>query len=236
MNTTTIEPEIFPSKIKSIKPKGTIKTSIPIVLFLVFAASIFLVIIPRISAMLAKLDEINKNSAGLEEINTKIKTFSSINFEETTSLLSIIREIAPSSNTDITNFQNEIRSTIENIGGITLVNLKLRDDELSQDPELVGPLQLREVPIDIELVSTKDNLQLFLDTITSGNDFVTVSQMSFKKIEQADEENWRMNLSLIKSQFVEGTTVSNFYSIISPNSTVNDLIKDKLLEISSKRI
>jgi hypothetical protein len=166
----------------------------------------------------------------------KIRDFSNINSQETIDLLTTVRVIAPSSNTDITKFQNEIRTAILNVGNITLVNLKIRDDEISNDPNLAGPLQLREVPIDIELVSTKDSLQLFLNNITSGNDFVTVSQMSFKQIEQEQDESWRMNLSLIKSQFVEGTTIINFYSTISPEISINEVIKDKLLQISTIRL
>lgn len=226
----------MPSKADQVKSKGKVKSTLPIFLFLAFAILIFFVIIPRISSMISKLDEINEFSAELNELNMKIRDFSNINSQETIDLLTTVRVIAPSSNTDITKFQNEIRTAILNVGNITLVNLKIRDDEISNDPNLAGPLQLREVPIDIELVSTKNSLQLFLNNITSGNDFVTVSQMSFKQIEQEQDESWRMNLSLIKSQFVEGTTIINFYSTISPEISINEVIKDKLLQISTIRL
>lgn len=236
MDNNQIISDVMPSKADQVKSKGKVKSTLPIFLFLAFAILIFFVIIPRISSMISKLDEINEFSAELNELNMKIRDFSNINSQETIDLLTTVRVIAPSSNTDITKFQNEIRTAILNVGNITLVNLKIRDDEISNDPNLAGPLQLREVPIDIELVSTKNSLQLFLNNITSGNDFVTVSQMSFKQIEQEQDESWRMNLSLIKSQFVEGTTIINFYSTISPEISINEVIKDKLLQISTIRL
>lgn len=213
---------------KQEKP-STVKSNLQFLLIVIFILVILLfVFIPKISDIIVKTQLISQKVQTIESLDSQFDTFSQIDTDDTNSLLNTIRRIAPTDDTDITLFQEKIKSIISTLPAVQIVNLRVSDDEISTIEDM-NSVRLREVPVNLELIGAKELLEQFLTDISSSGDFITVEQFSMESLE--NDSRWKLNVKLVKSQFIESSNAAELFRRVPPSSKVDEIIRQKIIEL-----
>ncbi len=176
---------------------------VPIVALTLFFGTIIFLVIPRITSILDSLQQISAKSS---ELKSKLDDFNKLqvivnNSEKLRTELSIINSLAPSGETEVVEFQNRI-AALALSNSVIITSQKFNDTRIDIIEGLESNLLLKEVPSVFNIVGSYQNILNFISQLSTLTDFVVVQSMELSsRNSEALEDNWFLDLTLVKYQF-----------------------------------
>ncbi len=204
---------------------------IPLFALGIFLGVLVFVVVPKIGSIMDRLGELSDTRDKLSESNTKIQNINSLvtNINEVLSYLQQINNIAPTGDIELVRFRSRVFEIAES-SGLVVDTQGFRESDIVQDPNLPSSstLLIKEVPVEIEVIGTLDNIYTFLDEITKLEDFVIIKD--FELARNADNVEWVFTLRFIKYQFAQDTEgqFDQLYLNVPVSSKIDQEVKNYL--------
>ncbi len=222
--------------------------ALPLAIIIVFAGIIFALIIPTIYSIFGKLEEVNDITAQVEALDTTIS-----NYEQLRSRRQIISEelasidsVIPEDISSVVDFSGRIRRIARDQFNLNVTQAEnseviltsaVDENEAAQNPAATQALAIIELPANLSMVGSLNNIQQFISAIQQTNDFIIIGEMklvavvdtSRQPISQLDQGEWRLDITLIKYLFPVPNAQNNLQEIYSQVPPTVE-IKQEVLE------
>lgn len=209
---------------------------VPIVAITMFLGILFLLIVPEISNTFSKLDDltaIRERTEGVIEVTTQLAGLNS-RVSQVQLDLDSVNKIAPVGNTEVVLFQQKI-ADLARQNSLLIISSKTEEQVLTVEGD--NPiLGINEIPSTFSLNGRFQNIQNFIEGITTLEDFVIIGEMQIRAVDSVGPERltdqtlqWNILITLIKYQFQEPNEqnkLAEAYIQVPP--TVS--IEEKILE------
>lgn len=171
---------------------------IPIIAIFVFIFIILGLIFPKISDIFTDLEEVSSLQDELDRKQSELALLQSkeASVEELRRNLNVLNSLAPAGDTEVVQFQEKVE-VLATQNALTINGQRLNDQ--ANDAALADALELKQIPNDFELSGSKSNILQFIDELSRIADFVVVREMKFNG--PANQEDWRLELTMVKYQF-----------------------------------
>lgn len=175
-------------------------------IFLFIAAFAVYPSIADLSATMSHLGELRTSSKEKDDEIGKLQVLEA-DATQTNQYLNAINKIAPIRETNVVDFQKDIRG-VANTNRLDVEDAR-GGEEIISDDNSIYQFQLVEVPMNFTLVGSFEDMKQFLSDIYNlSNDFIVIEDMQFSRTNQ-NNDKWSMDITLVKYQFIEKEEAKN---------------------------
>lgn len=215
--------------------------ALPLISFLLFLLIVVGTVLPNISAVFYKIDEINilrEKDTKLSQRLTRLANLAAQQAQRDV-LLAKINEIVPTSQSQVVTFRQRVIDTAANqsvkLDSAVLGEVLIEQD--SDNTESIAPgLFLVRIPSDFTLSGQIDGFRRFLSSLYLGEDFFVVNELNLRRLETEEGfESWSAQMNLVKYQFFTSDTFDPIqaYNSVSeqviPSKVVVDFLQNRFL-------
>ncbi len=215
---------------------------VPLGVLAVFGGMLVFLVIPKISEIIGQLDQTNSLYDQARTIDTQLVALNNLNSQQAQFAddLSVINQIAPSSATEVVNFQTQILSMTKQ-NNLAVQQSTLEESvKQAQDKSSTANLGIIEIPSTFSLRGSFANLKAFVQQIQGLQDFVIIGEMALRSNADpnsiigsggtgANQDDWTLTITLIKYQFLTPNAqnqLGQVFNQISPLSQPNKAVLD----------
>jgi hypothetical protein len=181
---------------------------IPIISIAVFLMIMFALVVPKINFIFSTLDNISSLNTQIEQSNKQLEELAALNSNSNTILqqLDVINQIAPNTKTEVVKFRDKITTMAED-NGLAVIFQRLSETDTTTNPTGIqdaSALSLQQVPFLFEIQGSYDNLIKFIQSLSTGDDFLIVQEMELSSkltVEGVATSEWVLKLKIAKYQF-----------------------------------
>lgn len=210
----------------------------PVVIFAFFLGTVLFFIIPQLQRLFGNIGEIDKQAKLLDsnkQVIVKLENLKQVQ-EQSKPFLDKFAKLIPTDSTKVVEYSNRLQAIAE-ASGLKVDGIKAGDvfkiagenTEIDKLKASELPLNLIEIPTQLEISGSIENFKVFLqDIYTKSEDFFIVSEMSITK---TPENNvWKAQILLVKYQFIGQLALSSDIKLLvdrSENTEVSDFFKTR---------
>jgi len=207
---------------------------LPIASFIFFLFVLFSAVIPTISEIGGKLDEVDKLKAEEITLNARIKKINDLDAsaQKNQQIIDRINIIVPTGQTEVVKFGERIVLSLSQnflvnegikLGEEVIVAKDIANLQGAATTVQDNSLSIREIPSKFDVKGNLEDIRNFFIQLYKGQDFFIVDSMSLKN---TDDISWSGEVSLAKYQFSESQVFDPIkaYTSISENAVLNELV------------
>lgn len=203
---------------------------LPIFSLLFFFGMIFIIVLPKISSLFSQVEDLQALSAELDLTNAKATNIQTL-LNQSANIqtdLEKIEKIAPSTNTEVVNFQETVEMLARS-NNLNSTNVQLSDTDVLPNEAETNPISLRKVPNNFTLTGELPDIVNFLKNLGTESDFIVTEQMELTY--RGNVGDWELKAILAKYQFSENAVdIDQLYLNVPIEAKPSPLVQEFLNE------